>query len=139
MNWYQLSKFSANPEEIATPAKSNLPDLQWSNRSNQLGKTLKELNHPDQLGGIARKAHIYRAAHPDVKQFFPNDYITLSKKFAIGHADHQAAVEELPYHVLYAYVPVEDVREATNPGEYFYAPANGKPCPAQRIIYRSQV
>lgn len=78
----------------------------------KLGKSLPE------TGYQYSKVKIYRAS-PD-RRFRQNDYVTLSLKFAIGHAEHQAAVEEEPYLVIEATVQAKDVYEAYNPGEYFY-------------------
>ena len=63
---------------------------------------------------------IYRGVLATAPGFMPNDYVTRSKKFAIGHADHVAAVEDEYAVVLQAVVPATDVFEADNPGEYFY-------------------
>lgn len=63
---------------------------------------------------------IYRAV--DADEFYINqmDYVTLSRKFAIGHAEHEAAVDDQDQHVLYTTVKAEHVFEAPNPGEWFY-------------------
>ena len=80
----------------------------------QKGRSLPE------TGFKYRYATIYRAVKQGVNEFSPMDYVTLSRKFAKGHADHQFAVEEEPYVVLKAFVPAKDVFEAYNPEEYFY-------------------
>ena len=64
---------------------------------------------------------IYRAVLADVTYFKHNDYVTLSLKWAIGHAEHVAAVEEEKAVVLASTVLKSQVHEAHNPGEYFYA------------------
>jgi hypothetical protein len=133
----QISAQEPNAPQEPNIQLPNVPGYQEIDDNRKPGKTLKELGHKDQFGPV-RKVAILRAAHPSVKQFNYMDYITLSKRFAKEHADHQAAVEEEPYHVLYAYVPTEDVREAYNPGEYFYAPESKQPAPA-RVIYRAKV
>jgi hypothetical protein len=63
---------------------------------------------------------IYRAVPASVIHFKPMDYVTRSKKWAIGHAEHGAAVDEESYHVIRIMTPASNVFEAGNPGEYFY-------------------
>ena len=64
--------------------------------------------------------YIYRACKKSENEFHNMDYITLSKKFAIGHAENNHAVNEEPYHVIMAFVKTINVYDAYNPGEYFY-------------------
>jgi len=90
------------------------------------GKSLVELGH------LSRYVVIYRAANEQV--FKSMDYVTLSRKFAKEHADHQAAVEEEPWLVLKAMVSTDQVFEAYNPGEYFY---DGPTIPG-KVIYTAQ-
>lgn len=66
---------------------------------------------------------MFRACAVSINTFKPMDYVTLSSKFAKGHADHMAAVEDEPYHVIKKVVSTDYLYEAGNPGEYFY---NGK-------------
>ena len=77
---------------------------------------------------------IYRAVPRGVTAIKPMDYVTRTKKWAEGHADHVAAVEEEESIVLKAMVKSADVYEASNPGEYFY----DGPAVRGRVIYRSQ-
>lgn len=63
---------------------------------------------------------IYRAVLATTDSFQPMDYVTLNRQWAIEHAQHTAAVESEPAHVLRALVPAKNVYEAYNPGEYFY-------------------
>lgn len=63
---------------------------------------------------------IYRAVLATETTFKSKDYVTRSIKFAKEHAEHIAAVEEEPAHVLRAIVRSSDVYSAYNPGEYFY-------------------
>lgn len=65
-------------------------------------------------------ATIYRACDASIETFNPMDYVTLSRKFAIEHAEHMAAVEDKPYVVISKVVSGMDVYDAYNPGEYFY-------------------
>lgn len=94
----------------------------------QKGRSLPETGYKD------RFARIYRAVLESETQFKPMDYVTLSRKFAVEHADHLAATEEENAHVLSALVESKNVYEAYNPGEYFY---DGPPVKT-RIIYRAQ-
>lgn len=64
---------------------------------------------------------IYRAAPMNANAFFDKDYITLSKKFAIEHAENNHVYHDEPYHVIQALVSTKDVYDAYNPGEYFYS------------------
>lgn len=90
-----------------------------------LGRSLPE------TGYEYRKVKIYRATNE--KNFKPKDYVTRNLKFATGHAEHQAAVNDEPYWVLESIVEAKDVYEASNPGEYFY---NGPTVPG-KIVYRT--
>jgi len=63
---------------------------------------------------------IYRGVLAVITEFKPDDYVTLKRAWAITHAGHIAAVEEEDAHVIQATVRAEHVREAPNPGEYFY-------------------
>ncbi len=69
---------------------------------------------------------IYRAAPMSANEFFDKDYVTLSKKFAIEHAESNHVYHEEAYHVIQALVPTKDVYDAYNPGEYFYSGPNKK-------------
>lgn len=70
--------------------------------------------------GIKDDVYVFRACHRSITSFLPNDYVTRSKKFACGHADHQTTVNEEIYHVIYALVSPKYVKDAYNPGEYFW-------------------
>ena len=69
---------------------------------------------------------IYRAAPMSANEFFDRDYITLSKKFAVYHAETNHAYHDEPYHIIQALVSTKDVYDASNPGEYFYSGPNKK-------------
>lgn len=64
--------------------------------------------------------YIYRARSADEPVFETNDYVTLSRRWALGHAEHQAVVTGEPQIVIRAFVKGALVAEAYNPGEYFY-------------------
>ncbi len=89
------------------------------------GKSLAELQNKTHI-------HIYRATNALVKHFKAMDYVTLSRKFAIGHAKHQVVIEEEDQHVLMARVPANLVFEALNKEEYFY----DGPEVERQIIYK---
>jgi len=80
-------------------------------------------------------ANIYRAVLSDVNTFNPMDYVTRSIKFAKEHADHIAAVEGKPAHVIKAMVEAKNVYDAYNPGEYFY---DGPIITKTKIVYRKE-
>lgn len=84
------------------------------------GERLKGKSLPES-GYKWRYVNIYRAT-PSLKDvhFHSMDYITLSRKFATGHADHNLAVNDEESPVITAMVKASDVYEAYNPGEYFY-------------------
>jgi len=73
---------------------------------------------------------IFRAAPKDVFEFRDKDYVTLSKKFAIEHAENNHVYHEEPFHVIQAVVPTKNVYDAYNPGEYFFS---GEPKKAKEI------
>lgn len=64
---------------------------------------------------------IYRACPITEFNFKDRDYVTLSKKFAIEHAESGHVYHEEPQHVIRAIVPTSNVFDAYNPGEYFYS------------------
>jgi hypothetical protein len=80
----------------------------------QKGKSLPETGYKDNY------VVIYRGVLKVETMFRSMDYVTLNRRWAIGHAQHVAAVEGEPVHVLRAMVLAKDVYEAYNPGEYFY-------------------
>ena len=77
---------------------------------------------------------IYRAAPMEANEFYDRDYVTLSKKFAVEHAENNHVYHEEPYHVIEALVSTSNVFNASNPGEYFYSGPNKK----AREIYISK-
>ena len=79
----------------------------------------KEKSLPE-TGYEHRYVTIYRAVVATVNNFAPMDYVTMSRKFAVEHAEHLAVTDEETTHVLRAMVKASDVYEAYNPGEYFY-------------------
>jgi len=63
---------------------------------------------------------IYRARNKDGDEFHKDDYITLSPKFAIEHAESTEVYQEEQQIVIRATAHPKDVVDASNPGEYFY-------------------
>ncbi len=63
---------------------------------------------------------IYRACAKNVFEFKNKDYVTLSKKFAIEHAESGHIYHEEQQHVIQTLVNTKNVYDAYNPGEYFY-------------------
>lgn len=102
---------------IFNPA--NWSDSPTVSENRQLGRPLTEVE-PSRYGHRNAKVTIYRGVLTEVTTFNSKDYITLSYKFALGHAKHTAEIEEEPAHVLSARVLASEVFEAYNPGEYFY-------------------
>ena len=122
-------------------------EVVWQSRDGQLGLKNKDWNENFdndrkrgqnllQSGYEYRSVVIYRAALPsDEILQGKNEYVTRSKKFAIEHAEHQAAVNEEPFVVFRYMAQSESVFEAYNPGEYFYG---GKPIPG-KVIYTAKI
>jgi len=75
---------------------------------------------PTELGYPLRNIMIYRALPKKNPVLKKGDYLTLSLKFAKGHAQHMAITEEEDQIVVSAFLPAEDVIGARNPGEYRY-------------------
>lgn len=69
---------------------------------------------------------IYRAVLASVTSFKPMDYVTKNLEWAKTHAQHTAAYEDAPAHVIMARVPADKVFEAMNLGELFYDGAEVK-------------
>ncbi len=64
---------------------------------------------------------IYRAAPMEADSFYDKDYVTLSKKFAVEHAENNHVYHEEPYHVIQALASTKNIFNASNPSEYFYS------------------
>jgi hypothetical protein len=89
----------------------------------QLGRPLSE--DPRIKAKGIEYVKLYRAVQAGVQEFHDMDYCTLNRDFAIGHAEHGAAVEEEPYWVIEGVFPVSWIYEAYNPGEYFFHRKDG--------------
>ena len=64
---------------------------------------------------------IYRACAKNEFSFKDKDYVTLSKNFAIEHAESGHVYHEETQHVIKSLVSTDNVFDAYNPGEYFYS------------------
>jgi GNAT superfamily N-acetyltransferase len=73
---------------------------------------------------------IYRACKLDMQTFNDRDYVTLSKKFAIEHAENNHVYYDEPFHVIAAIVSTKELYHASNPDEYFY---HGRPKKGRQI------
>lgn len=88
-----------------------------------LDVTEEESTHPegDELfEGIQPTStiRIFRAQPENTDTIRKDDYITLSVKFAVEHAENNHIYEDTPHVVITAVVPRESIRPASNPGEY---------------------
>lgn len=63
---------------------------------------------------------IFRARDNKSDTFESKDYVTLSSKFALEHAESNHVYSEEPHIVVRATVPTKHLAEASNPGEWFY-------------------
>ena len=76
---------------------------------------------------------MYRAVAKDQDYFKDRDYVTLSKKFAVEHAENNNCYYEEPYKVIATTVWTNELYNATNAGEYFYSGKDHK----GRTIYNT--
>lgn len=88
----------------------------FEDREKQKGKKLSEYNRYK----YNKTVPIYRARNLVDNNFYNNDYVTLSPKFAVDHAENNHAYEEEQQQVIKALVHPNLVVDASNPGEYFY-------------------
>lgn len=65
-----------------------------------------------------KQVRIFRAQPLDTTGIRKDDYVTPSVKFAVEHAESNHVYEDEPHVVVSAVVNKDDIREATNPGEY---------------------
>lgn len=115
-NWYPLEKWDFIDSELLSESDNR-----------KLGQRLaSQVNTP--------YVTLYRAAPINVIEFKDKDYTTLSKQFAIDHAESNHVYHEEPYHVLQAVISTDRIFDAPNPGEYFYS---GPPKKA-KVIYISK-
>jgi hypothetical protein len=96
----------------------------------QASEFLDEMGYEtDEVLSEGKKVKIFRAQPAFTKVIRTNDYITMSRKFAGDHAVTSAVYNDEPFHVVYAFVDENDIKEADNPGEYLYIgePFEAKP------------
>lgn len=74
---------------------------------------------------------VYRAVAKGVNTFSDMDYVTLSKRFAVEHAENNHIYNDEQQQVIVAFISSENIYDAYNPGEYFYV---GKSVPG-KILY----
>jgi len=77
------------------------------------------------------KIKIYRALPATTTEIRKNDYVTKSRKFAADHAVTSAMYNEEPFQVIWAYVDATELKEAPNPGEFFYIGSGIRGNPSQ--------
>lgn len=78
------------------------------------GKLLSEIKP------MLKTVLIFRARDNKSDEFLPKDYVTLSSKFALVHAESNHVYTDEQQIVIRANVPTKDLAEASNPGEWFY-------------------
>lgn len=76
---------------------------------------------------------MYRAVAKDQDFFKDRDYVTLSKRFAVEHAENNMCYTEEPQKVIATTVWTDELYNATNTGEYFYSGKDHK----GRTIYNT--
>lgn len=93
--------------------KKSLVNLKASDSTRKLGKNVAE------TGGPAFVV-MFRAVAKNITTFKDMDYVTLSRKLAIEHAEHNAVVNDEEQIVIKKGISSKLIYEAYNPGEYFY-------------------
>jgi|GEM_PF-6416175 len=78
-----------------------------------------------------KKVKYYRAQPASTDVIRTNDYITMSRRFAIDHATTSATFHDENFHVVFTLINQDDVKEADNPGEYRYT---GRPLKAVPVL-----
>lgn len=86
-------------------------------------KESEERNHGKLLSELKpslKTVMIFRARDSKGDEFDSKDYVTLSSKFALEHAESNHVYNDEQYIVIRATVPTNQLAEASNPGEWFY-------------------
>ncbi len=117
-----MYEFAQHSGLNVVPADVQAPEIKsfWDSREKleeverELGKKLSDTQGK-------QKVWVYRAVGPGVTTFNDRDYVTLSKKFAIDHAESNHIYNEEQQQVIKALISTENLYDATNPGEYFYS------------------
>jgi hypothetical protein len=81
-----------------------------------------------------KKIKYYRAQPAFTNVIRTDDYVTMSRRFAIDHATTSATVHDENFHVVFALIDQGDIKEADNPGEYRYT---GEPLKAVPVLMAS--
>lgn len=124
---WKNSEIMRNFVDILSKTAEDVPDepaIDSDSRKPMRGRSVQEITGTDE------EIVVYRACDAKCATIKPMDYVTRSKKWAVGHAEHNLAVEESEQHVVYAWVHPKDVFEAPNPGEFFY---DGPEAKARRL------
>jgi len=115
LDWYEkwgfegsFARMSRKPDEPLDEDREYSEDDVAERRQKMRGKSLN--------GYVV----IYRALPANNSNFMPMSYITMSRKFAIEHAESNAVYYDEDFHVIRKMVDGRHVYEAPNPGEYFY-------------------
>lgn len=80
----------------------------------QKGRSLPETGYKEKY------VRIYRAVPININTFSPMDYVATAFLFAKKHAEHGAAIDDEPHHVISILAKASNIYEAYNPHEYFY-------------------
>ena len=99
-------------------------DVIFENRTH--GKKLSEYPRYQ----FSKSVSIFRARDTKDNNLNTDDYVTLSPKFAVEHAESTHVYEEEPQQVIKALVHPNLLVDASNPGEYFYI---GKPIEGKSV------
>ena len=99
-------------------------DVIFENRTH--GKKLSEYPRYQ----FSKSVSIFRARDTKDNNLNTDDYVTLSPKFAVEHAESTHVYEEDPQQVIKAIVHPNLLVDASNPGEYFYI---GKPIEGKSV------
>lgn len=100
----------------------------------KLNEDDRELGKPLSTQTWRSTITIYRATVNTVTDFKDRDYVTLSRQFAVDHAENNTIVNDELYVVISAQVKTSDVYDAHNPGEYLYS----GPTKRGDVIYTSK-
>lgn len=92
--------------------------IKWMPKVNEKENRILGAKLSDKIG--KKYIRIYRAVSNNEKFFKNMDYVTLSKKFAVEHAENNHIYYDEQQQVITALVLSENIYDAYNPGEYFY-------------------
>lgn len=70
---------------------------------------------------VGRKlVKVFRAVANNQDYFKDKDYVTLSRRFAVEHAENNHVYNDEQQKVIMAFIWTTELFNALNPGEYFY-------------------